>query len=210
MSASAVPACSGAMNDTPPTAPLRATVGSPISEAIPKSATRTWSPGPTNTLVGWRKRWTMSWSVAASRTSSRRMPRTAARSGSMGPSRWTRWARRGVLDELGDDPGTVAVVDHVDDAGQAGVVDRRHGPGLAAHAGSQRPALHMVERVWEPQFLHGHQALGDQVLGPPEDSHAPLFHRLDEEVAVVHDAAGSDYARHVRRSYPVRPGGGCR
>jgi hypothetical protein len=116
----------------------------------------------------------------------------------------------GVLDELGDDPGAVAVVHHIDDPGQPRVVDRRHGPGFPADASGERPALHMVERVWEPQFLHGHQALGDQVLGPPEDPHTPLFHRLDEEVAVVHHAAGCDYARHVGRSYPVRPGGGCR
>ncbi len=104
------------------------------------------------------------------------------------------------VDQLGDDPGPLAVVDHVDDAGQARVVDRGHGPGLPAHPGRQRPALHVVEGVGEPQFLHGDEPLGDQILGPPQDPHAALVEYLDEAVAVIHHAAGSDNARHVSRA----------
>ena len=137
------------------------------------------------------------------------MPSTAARSGSSGPVPADQLIQRGILDELGDDPRPVAVVDHVDDSGQARMVDGGHGPGFPAHTGGQGPALHVVERVGEPQFLDGDEPLGDEVLGSPEDSHAPLFEWLEEAVAVVHHAAGGDNAWHVGRAYPVRPDGGC-
>src|SRR5947209_637014 len=95
MSASGVPVCSGAMYDTAPTAPLGATAGSPISEAIPKSARWTSPNGDTNTFDGCRKRWTMSSSPAASSTPSSLIPSSATRSGSRGPAVATRWLRVG-------------------------------------------------------------------------------------------------------------------
>jgi hypothetical protein len=88
-------------------------------------------------------------------------------------------------DQLHDDPQPVALVDHVVDADDVGVVDAGRGPRLAQGALTARAGVLRVESV-DPHFLDGDFPVEYFVCGAPHPPHSPLAYAFDEPIALRH------------------------
>ncbi|KUM80425.1 hypothetical protein AQI70_05000 [Streptomyces curacoi] len=88
--------------------------------------------------------------------------------------------------QLHDDPQAFALVDHVIDAYDVGVVDPRRRPRLTQRALPACACVLRVEAV-DAHFLDGDQAIEYFVDGSPHPPHSPLANTLDQSVAPCHE-----------------------
>ncbi len=107
-------------------------------------------------------------------------------------------------DQLHDDPQAFALVDHVVDPYDVGVVDPGRGPGLAQGAFAARPAVLGVMAV-DPHFLDGDLPVEYFVGGSPHPPHSPLADTLDQAIAPRHQYPWNTAAVRIPRQFAAPP-----
>ncbi|ESU46197.1 hypothetical protein P376_5825 [Streptomyces sp. HCCB10043] len=92
-------------------------------------------------------------------------------------------AERRAAHQLHDDPRLAVLDHHVVDGDDGGVVDPGCGPRLAPHALVHGAVFALAEVVRYARLLHGHLAVDDLVVGPPDRAHPAVPEPRDQPVA---------------------------